>query len=223
MNIIIGRDADTARLLLTDGTQNLLFGQPGSVPKSVGLQHCELIITDELIRLKNLDVNNFTFVNEQSIESKAVSMGDRIELGANRYLLDWNAVSGMVADTQHLRDVWNEYEQKSLDLTIDERRFNTLRSITGVITMVAIALSFATGGRSKLYIALYALAIIASLILFIKAYRDASKIPQRRQNLNRQFQRDYICPHCHRFLGNQSYDILAQNDHCPYCKTKFIH
>lgn len=223
MEITIGRDASTGSLQLTTNGNHTVFGHPGSVPQSVAQEHCLLTITDTQMRLKNIDVNNYTFVNGQSIESKAISTDDRIELGTAHYLLDWAAVMALVADIRPLRQVWNQYEQDNLQLTIDERRFNTLRSITGVITMVAIALGFATGGRSKLYFALYALAIIVSLISFVKAYRDASKLPQRRQDLNRQFQHNYVCPHCKRFLGNQSYDLVAQNTHCPYCKTKFIH
>lgn len=221
--ITIGRDEATGSLLLTTDGVSTLYGQSGSVPPDIGKEHFQLAISDSLIRLRNLDINNYTYVNGQIVESKTINIGDKITLGTAHYHFDWDAITIIVADIRPLEQVWNMYEQKSLSLVIDERKFNTLRSITGVITMVAIALSLATGGRSKLYVVLYALAIIASIALFIKAYRDASKIPQRRQDMNRQFQHDYVCPHCKRFLGNQSYDLVAQNSHCPYCKTNFIH
>ena len=92
-----------------------------------------------------------------------------------------------------------------------------------LITMIAIALSIATGGRSLWYMALYAVAILISIIFFVKAYKDSSKVPQKRQEMIRQFQDDYTCPHCGRFLGNQPYHLLAQNSQCPYCRVKFIH
>ena len=122
-----------------------------------------------------------------------------------------------------LKTIWEEYESQNISLQIAERRFNTLRSMTGLITMAAIALSVTTGERNKWYIILYGLAIVFSLIFFVKSFIDSSKIPQKRQELGRNFQRNYTCPHCGHFLGNQSYDILVQNDHCSYCKTKFIH
>jgi uncharacterized paraquat-inducible protein A len=89
--------------------------------------------------------------------------------------------------------------------------------------MAAIALSVMTGRQSLWYVVLYAIAILVSLAFTVKAYRDASKVPQKQQDLNQRFQNEYVCPHCHRFLGNQSYAILEQNGTCSYCKAKFIH
>lgn len=224
MEIIIGRDANEGKLLLTADGKDGLYGQTGSVPQSVGSKHCLLSITNDKIRIKNLDVNNYTYVNDQSIESKAIAKGDCIELGADKYLLDWKAVlSLMPADIRTLKDVWDSYENQNINLQIKERRFNTLRSATGLITMIAIALGVIMGGKNNWYLAIYALAIITSIVFFIKAYLDSARMPKIRQELSRKFQQEYVCPHCGHFLGNQSYDILAQNDYCPYCKTKFIH
>ena len=181
-------------------------------------------MTDNLLRIQNLDINTVTYVNGQSIESKYLATGDRIELGPDRYPLSWKALQAVLpADIRQLKNVWDNYENENIRLQIAERKFNTLRSATGLITMVAIVLSIATGGKSAWYIVLYAVSIIISLVFFVKAYLDSSKMPQQRQELNRRFQREYSCPHCGHFLGNQSYDLLTQNDHCPYCKSKFIH
>ena len=147
-------------------------------------------------------------------------------MGSSRFLLPWEAIDAIVppvADIRPLQQVWDEYEHQNVKLQVDERKFNALRSATGLITMAAIALSIATGGRSAWYMMLYTLAIIISLAFFVKAYRDSSKIPQKRQELSHHFQRDYVCPHCGRFLGNQPYHLLAQNDHCSYCRVNFIH
>ena len=117
------------------------------------------------------------------------------------------------ADIRPLETIWNDFESKNISLQIAERKFNTLRSTTGLITMVAIALSIATVGKSHWYILLYGIAIVVSVIFFVKSYLDSSKVPQKRQEMNKAFQREYVCPHCGHFLGNQSYDILAQNSH----------
>ena len=222
--IIIGRDANTGQLLLSGVGKSGTYGN--NVPQDISEQHCRIDFNQGHIRLKNLDINNDTFVNGLAIESKTTTRSDKIALGASRFPISWEAIDAIVppeADIHPLQEVWNEYERQNVKLQIDERRFNTLRSATGLITMVAIALSIATGGKSVWYMVLYALAIIASIIFFIKAYRDSSKIPQKRQELNHQFQHDYVCPHCGRFLGNQSYHILTQNTQCPYCRVKFIH
>lgn len=222
--IIIGRDANTGQILLNGVAKSGTYGN--NVPQDISEQHCRLDFSQGIIRLKNLDINNYTYVNGLAVESKVITRSDKIVLGTSRYPLSWDAIDAIIppeADIRPLQEVWNEYERQSVKLQIDERKFNTLRSATGLITMVAIALSIATGGRSVWYMVLYAIAIIASIVFFIKAYRDSSKIPQKRQELNHQFMHDYVCPHCGRFLGNQPYHILAQNNQCQYCRVKFIH
>ena len=222
--IIIGRDANTGQLLLSGVGKSGTYGN--NVPQDISEQHCRLDFDKENIRLKNLDINNFTYVNGQAVESKTITRKDKIELGSNRFPLPWEVIDAIVppvADIRPLQQVWDEYERQNVTLQVDERKFNALRSATGLITMVAIALSIATGGRSAWYMLLYALAILISIVFFVKAYRDSSKIPQKRQELSHQFQRDYVCPHCGRFLGNQPYHLLVQNDHCSYCRVNFIH
>lgn len=223
MEIIIGRDIQGGGLLLTVDGKDQQMATKDSVPASIGSQHCKLTINNGLMRLKNLDVNNYTYVNGQSIESKAVTMEDKIELGSDHYLIDWTLLKSFLPiDIRPLKNVWDHYEAENLKIQIKERKFNALRSATGLITMLAIALSIAGGGRNKWYLMLYAIAIIISVAFFVKAYRDSSKLPQKRQELSKQFQRDYVCPHCGHFMGNQPYDILAQNGCCPYCKKHFI-
>ena len=221
MDILIGRDDKTGRMILT----SVLFGTQ-HLPKNVLVEHLKLTIEDDAIRLKNLNINAYTYVNGQAVESKTITKQDTIEIGKDHILFDWRALDEFItpeADIRPLETVWNDFESKNISLQIAERKFNTLRSTTGLITMVAIALSIATGGKNHWYILLYGVAIVVSVFFFVKSYLDSSKVPQKRQEMNRTFQRKYVCPHCGHFLGNQSYDILVQNDHCLYCKAKFIH
>lgn len=213
MEIIIGRDTQNGKLsLIVDGKGEIQ-----------GRQHCKLTVNNGQMRLQNLDVNNYTYVNGQSIESKAITIDDKIEIGTDHYPIDWTLLKPyMPMDIRHLKKVWEDYEAQNLKIQIQAGKFNSLRSATGLITMVAIALSIASGGRNRWYLVLYGIAIVVSLVFFVKAYRDSSKLPQKRQELNKKFQRDYVCPHCGHFMGNQPYDILVQNGSCPYCKKHFI-
>ena len=225
MEILIGRDDKTGRMKLTAEGRSVLFGTQ-RLPESVLAEHLKLTIEDDTIRLKNLNINAYTYVNGLAVESKTISKQHTIVIGKDNIRFDWRALDEFItpeADIRPLEAVWNDFESKNISLQIAERKFNTLRSTTGLITMVAIALSIATGGKSQWYILLYGVAIVVSVLFFVKSYLDSSKVPQKRQEMNRVFQREYVCPHCGHFLGNQSYDILTQNDHCPYCKAKFIH
>ena len=225
MEILIGRDDKTGRMKLTAEGRSVLFGTQ-RLSESVLAEHLKLTIENDTIRLKNLNINAYTYVNGQAVESKTITKQHTIEIGKDHIPFDWRALDEFItpeADIRPLETVWNNFESRNISLQIAERKFNTLRSTTGLITMVAIALSIATGGKSHWYILLYGVAIVVSVIFFVKSYLDSSKVPQKRQEMNRAFQREYVCPHCGHFLGNQSYDILVQNDHCPYCKAKFIH
>ena len=225
MEILIGRDDKTGRMKLTAEGRSVLFGTQ-RLPESVLAEHLKLTIENDTIRLKNLNINAYTYVNGQAVESKTITKQHTIEIGKDHIPFDWRALDEFItpeADIRPLETVWNNFESRNISLQIAERKFNTLRSTTGLITMVAIALSIATGGKSHWYILLYGVAIVVSVIFFVKSYLDSSKVPQKRQEMNRAFQREYVCPHCGHFLGNQSYDILVQNDHCPYCKIHFIH
>lgn len=225
-NIIIGRDPASGKLLFVCGSKAGTYGEINSVPTSVLQQHCCLEFDDAKIRLRNLDINNYTYVNGLAVESKIVTRADHIELGPDRYPIDWKAIDAIIppeVDIRHLNKVWDDFDHQNIKLQIDERRFNTLRSATGLITMLAIVLSLVSGRHNALYMSLYAVAIIASLLFTVKAYRDSSKVPLLRNELNKKFQHDYICPKCGHFMGNQPYDILAQNQQCPYCRVKFIH
>lgn len=222
MEIIIGRDAITSQLNIAVDGKETLWGQVGCVPHTVGLQHCKLTIDANGMRVENLDINNYTFVNGKGVESKSISRNDKIELGAGHYPFDWSAIDSFVTDICPLEQVWDEYNRQRMKFEIDEKRFGILRTATGLITMIAIVLSFTTGRHSHWYIVLYGIAILISVVFNIKAWKNASLIPQKRQQLKEQFEHDYVCPHCKRFLGNQSFQILTQNDHCPYCRTQFI-
>ena len=225
MEILIGRDKNTGRLIIKAGGKAILYGAK-RLPDTVLEEHIKLKVGEDSIRLENLNLNAYTYVNGQAVEKKAITRQHTIELGRDRYPFDWHALDELIpseSDIRPLKLIWDEYESQNISVQIAERRFNTLRSMTGLITMAAIALSVTTGEKSEWYVILYGIAIVFSLFFFIKSFIDSSKIPQKRQELGRNFQRSYTCPHCGHFLGNLSYDILVQNDHCSYCKTKFIH
>lgn len=226
MDIIIGRDSDTSKLRLSVDKKIKLLGTEGSVPISVSRQHCSLTVnSDGTFRIKNLKSQNCTFVNGVQVESKIVKEEDVIELGADHYLLNWNFVTEMVpkiVDISYLQYVWEQYTKDTLALTVKERKANSLRSGTGLLTMIAIAVSFILGKEQAgtLYLLLYGLAISLSLAFFIKSMFDAGKIPKERQALTEKFQHDYTCPNCGRYLS-QPYSQVKLFDRCPYCKTMF--
>lgn len=224
MEIIIGRDQQTRQLSIVKDGVTKHYGQPGSVPMDVSRHHISLQPIDEgKWKIKNLNEQNVTFVNGIAIESKNISENDKVELGNSHYLLNWDALNEPKEETVDIRPlkiIWKEYDEKKFDSQIAERKFNAARSATGIITMLAIACSIILG-HGPIYIILYALAIGISLAFTCLAYKKSTEVPKQQRELTKRFQQTYICPKCGHFMGFQDYDILVQNDACPYCKTKY--
>jgi len=202
-----------------------LAGSVGSVPPTVSRQHCSLTPLEDGSGyvLKNLKVENTTYVNGVEVQSKRVTTADKVELGGARYELDWSFLKGILQETvdiSKLRVIWEAYESQQMAQQIADRKFNVLRSSTGIVTLTAAAASFITG-RNPYLIILYVSAVLITLGFTIKAYRDSTKVPQKLAAFKKNFQKRYVCPNCNHFFGFQPFDVLKQNGACPYCKTKF--
>ena len=224
MEYIIGRDPQTSQLKVAFGQQFIRLGKPGDVPMTVSRQHSLLTVDNDHYTIKNLKPQNVTFVNDVAIAQKSVKESDSVTLGAGKYRIDLASIlkqlAPKTADIRPLQALWEEHDQHSLDHVIAERKFNALRGVTGLITMIAIILAL-TVGRNVWYILLYCVAIFASFFFTIKAYRDSTNVPKKRKEQEKEFRSKYVCPNCgHHFT--MPYDELSQYDVCPYCKAKFI-
>lgn len=219
--IVIGRDGQTGKLRLTVGKQTSTFGEANSVPRSVSQEHVRVTIGDDgIIVLANLNAENDTYVNHRAVERKRISEGDRIVLGGEHYRLSWDMLKPFIprmADISPLEQVWKDYQTKRLAMQIRERRFNTLRSATGLITMFAVVLGAFTGRDNPLFMVLYAAAAVISLVFFFIAYRASSKIPLQQNQLTEDVKHRYKCPSCGALLTLQDYDMLRQTKGCPHC------
>lgn len=219
--VIIGRDGETGKLRLTVGNQSAAFGDKDSVPRSVSQQHVKLTIDDDgMLTLTNLNVNNDTYVNHRGIECRHIREGDRIVLGNDHYRLDWEMLTPFIpkiADIRPLEQVWKEYQEQRLKMQINQGRFNTLKSSTGLITMFAVILGALTGRDNPLFMSLYVLAGVVSLAFFFIAYRSSSKIPIQQNQLTEDVKEKYKCPACGCKLMLQDYDMLRQTKGCPCC------
>lgn len=219
--VIIGRDGETGKLRLTVGKQSSSFGEKNSVPRSVSQEHVKLTINDDgTLILTNLNINNDTYVNHRGIERKCIHEGDRIILGNEHYCLSWDMLNPFIptmADISHLEQIWTDYQAERLKMQIKERRFNALRSATGLITMFAVVLGAFTGRDNPLFMTLYVIAGVFSLAFFIIAFRESSKIPLRQSELTEEVKHNYKCPSCGSLLTLQDYDMLRQTKGCPHC------
>lgn len=225
MEIIIGRDQQTRKLCIIKEGKSQLYGKEGALPMNVSRQHLSMQpLNDGTWQIRNMNENNVTFVNGISVESKTVSEKDKIELGESHFLFPWEALLEPEEDTidiKPLKKIWDDYDEKRVQHQIAERKFNATRSATGIITMLAIACSLILG-HGPIYLILYALAIGISVFFTYQAYKKSSDVPRQQREMNKDFQKRYVCPKCGHFMGFTDYDILTQNDACPYCKKKYL-
>ena len=224
MEIIIGRDQQTRQLCIVKDGNCKLYGQPGSVPMDVSRHHISLQPAGSgKWQIKNLNERNVTFVNGIAVETKTISESDKVELGNSHYLFHWDALQEPKVETvdiRPLKKILDIYDEQRLEFQIAERKFNAARSATGIITMLAIACSFILG-HGPIYLILYALAIGISVAFTYQAYQKSSGVPRQQREMNKDFQKNYVCPKCKHFMGFTDYDILTQNDVCPFCKRKY--
>ncbi len=224
MEIIIGRDQQTRQLCIVKDGNSKLYGQPNSVPMDVSRHHISLQPAGNgKWQIKNLNERNVTFVNGIAVESKTISEKDKIELGNSHYLFSWAALQEPKVETvdiRPLKKVWENYKNRTSELSIASQKFNIARSATGIITMLAIACGFAIG-HGPVYMLIYGFAITISACFAYKAWTDVSKKQSKLDDYQEEFDSSWVCPKCGHPLNAKNYTVLSKLDACPFCKTKF--
>lgn len=225
MELIIGRDQETARLKVTMNNTPHQFGQNHSVPQSVSRVHCKLTVADDdTMRIHNLNPNNQTYVNNIAVIDMAVTRGDKVLLGKDRYPLPWQWIDDVIAtlaDIRPLRQVWERYTNGTRELTLRTQRFQVLRGILPVFTMSAVLIGYISGGRGLVFYIIYLFVIALTVFFSYKAWKDITKNDLQREKMRDSFQRDYCCPKCGYFFGFTDYHILSRNyDSCPRCRRQ---
>lgn len=233
MELIIGRESGTSRLRVTVNNQDHFLGNANSVPKSVSRQHCKLT-TDGKNNcvIANLKPENVTYVNGVQVDSKHISVKDRVELGTDRYFLNTDAILKALKvsvpesySIRHLQKVWDDFHDIKLQIQIKEKKSAAIRSVTGVFSMSAIFCGFIPGIADipALRVILYSAGLLLAVYFFVVTYRSSSELPKYLDDMDKKFHQDYVCPNseCHHFMGYQQYDDIKKTPGCPYCKSKF--
>lgn len=224
MEIIIGRNQQTRQLnIIKDGVEKN-YGKVNSVPMDVSRHHASLQPAGEgKWKIKNLNEHNVTFVNGIAIESKTIYESDKVELGNSHYLFMWEALKEPKVETVDIRPlqaVWDEYNKANIIIRKRQKNIGLLASIPMGITMLGGLLTSIASDSIKPFAYIFtAIALVIMLYGFYKRFTDKSI--EEQEEIKKVFQRKYVCPKCGHFMGFQDYDILAQGEVCPYCKTKY--
>jgi DNA-directed RNA polymerase subunit RPC12/RpoP len=175
-------------------------------------------------KIKNLNDKNVTFVNGVAVESKVVSEKDKVELGRSHFLLQWSLFAipkQEVVDIRPLKAIWEEYENDLMEITETERKKQNIQKFAGILSTAGILFMFAEGMGSLRFV-LTGISLLISVILFLGGLSSDSSHVVKKNELEKEFRKRYTCPKCGHYIGNTPYDVLVQNNACPYCKAKFI-
>ena len=235
VNFFIGREPTCNRLCVKGGNKVILFGNDSDVPATVSELHCQLTVhTDGRLQLKNLKSYNYTFVNDNMISNVFVSEDDNIFLGSDQWKMDFKAViarlrhDGLIApqpvqpyEASHLKNIYDDYNQKILAAKIRERKLGAFQMLSGLLSIIGIAVGFTVDRSNMLYV--YILSGVFILSFFIIRYIDSTKVPMQEEKNKDEFRKKYICPNgkCHRYI-KVMYDDLVHSGKCPYCHTPFV-
>lgn len=169
---------------------------------------------------------NTTEVNGIKVQKKGVKLTDVITLGSDRYALDLKEIMAdmpqpiVTERIGHLKVVWEKYHDSMMEMRKKQGRQNALRAATGILSMLAVALSFIDGFAS-VKPTLYIIAIPLMVYFAVSMFRQADKNPERQEQIQDELRDNYVCPNCKKFLGITAYKYILKDGKCPRCGCKF--
>jgi len=193
--------------------------------EKVSSKHCKIKqISENQFLLEDLDSSNGTFVNDKRIKQTLITETDKIKLATFEInttlvlsIFSQNTIQNSLlyenllkqqdeiikqqqifVEFAKLKDVYENY-QKAKKKTI---RGNTLKS---------------TGLRAGL-----SLIPLVGIALGTLSQNVTGNVQEKIMELTEQFKKDYICPSCFKFLGDEPFENMEKRGTCLYCKTKWI-
>lgn len=226
MDFLIGRDEKTNQLRIStpDGRILKQVGLNNSVPMNVSRKHLRLSVdANRVCTVTNLNPANQTRVNGMLVSVKQANWGDRIELGASLFPLDWAAIEPLlpkVVDISSLKKIWDQYKQRDIEIQKRTKSINILASVPVVFTIGSGLVTSLLPEEMKSFGMV--ITGIGLIIMIIGLYiRISDKSIEEKEELRQWFIRYYVCPECGHFLGFTDYTVLSQNKACSYCRTQF--
>lgn len=246
MDFIIGREESTMggggrlKIRSVQTKREYYVGHVGSVPYTVSHEHCLLSVNPQTgeTNLKNMNLKNSTWVNKVEILTQRVKPEDKIALGCEKFPISLNEILATIGeeipttyDISHLEKVWQQYHDKKMELQIRERRNSNMRSITAVLSPIAMVCAFVPvpgvqDAANTIRMVLFIIMGVLAFGFFIYGQKNASGYLRKLDDLEKQFHKDYVCPNpsCQRFMGAIPYeDLIKSSRSCHVCRCGYSH
>lgn len=154
-----------------------------------------------------------TFVFGLRIKRKTIKEDTPIFLGAYK-----TSIRQLMQDASsiNLEEIWNDYDKDKREWERYAMMANSIRMLTPILTMV---LTQVIGQNWIISCIVLVSVMIFSMIIGEKV---VAKKNIRIAELNTKMQSEYICPHCHKFLGLIPYRVLNDKRYCPMCGVPLV-
>lgn len=240
ITLIIGRDPDKGRLRVfadltaagIDKKGPLFFGTEGSVPSTVsrcmapqGSGHCSIeYLGNNQIKVTNLKDANTTYVNGIPTITRITNLNAQIDLGANRYPANLQSITEKLStffpkvfNIDHLKDVWESYNEQRDRIAKRQRTLNILVSSIGIFSIGAGFLSRFWEPAMWLMVVGLAIGIVGVIM------RVTDKSNLQTKELQQYMEDNYVCPNpdCRQYFQSWSFNVLSKKPKCPYCGATF--
>ena len=187
------------------GQQEMQISNP-----TVNPHHARLTkIADDRYVIEDMDSTTGVFVFGLRVKRKTVKADTPIVLGSFktnvRQLMD-NSVTDLGA-------MWNNYDKEKQKWDRYGQLVNMIRILPTAIIIPALAMFTDIKNSPVMPMVIIAAVLVISFVISDKVSKNKS---DRMAELNAQMQRDYVCPHCHQFLGFTPYKTLKSHIYCPH-------
>jgi len=179
--------------------------------------------------IEDVGSTNGTFVNQDQVLRKKITLSDVVMLG-KQYTL--NVKDALKFDNDYseefaaLKQVYDNYIREKIRIQ-SSNQFKTrlFQSLPfAVIGLAGLVIGVVGKGNHSLIVISLILAVCAPTLGIYLGARQSAKIPELLQNIANQFKIDYVCPKCGVFLGEIPWEGLANKKQCSVssCRAKWV-
>ena len=194
--------------------EEIIIGRLGQQPlhivdPSVDPQHAILRRTGEnTYQIEDRQSQKGVFVFGIRVIRKTIKAETPLFLGTFK-----TSVRQLLQDTENinLNDIWNRYDKEKRRWDRYTLWVNSIRMLSPVLTMLM------TQWVGQNWIVSVTVLIGVMLVAMVAGEKVLAKKNIRMAELNAQMQSEYVCPHCHKFLGFTPYKVLTQKRYCQNC------
>jgi hypothetical protein len=198
--------------------------------KSVGRKHARIIRKPDGIYIEDLDSAHGTFVNGKSVKLKKVSVNDCIFLGGiDCFELNLEKVFALLPISEsdfkngflRLKTVYDDYLKEKNQLESKGQADAITKRMLPTMVLGSISTVLVFAGHHWVGVAGAVLSIVVFLVANKKSTKSNLKMKEQLNQLNEDFELNYICPACGMSLKGKSWELHKKQSKCPSCRREW--